>query len=494
MSNATVQIRELLEQDRTYARKFLIEEAELNEVLQPDVVSVDPTAETSVLSIWNNALAQAGIGRTIWSDSDMPRRLTFLETTPPTRSTSAPTPPSKIERGQWLSQLQLKTYRDYPLLHAFDFGTVNLIYGPNASGKTSLLEAIELFYCGRNKRSPDTELRYELLGTLADGTVERATNARAQKLFRQRNLSWYGQLEVKTNDLYLSFARFNFLDTDAAVRLAEDTENIEQDLSKLLIGPDAAKTWENMSKVLQHGRARLKDLRDNERRLQQLIAEIDAVLQSLTDSAGSDLVRHRLLTMLQQQNWKVPTPDGSDELAVQLIGPLTELVALARQAAALPLSPTPSRNALARFIKATTTARDKAVTDIASLEVLERQIATLSTSLAHAQEASNILDRAKRLVAAGLPTRIADRDRLRQTVAQLSNQLASIDFCGAVVRRCGLSCRPCNRSSGTHAPSACGGRRYAAGASRTICGPQKHPHALRQSHRRAAEHRATVFD
>lgn len=424
----TARIRELLEQDRTYARKFLIGEAELDNVLGPDVVKPGETTETSVLSIWNNTLAQAGLGRAVWGDLDVPKRLALVEAaTPASRASSTPTPLAPVGPGQRLARLSLVRYRDYPLDREFDFGTVNLIFGPNASGKTSLMEAIELFYCGRNKRSPDSKPVYDLDATLGDGTPEHATNSRSLKAFRQRNLSWYGQPEVLKNNLYSSFARFNFLDTDAAVRLAEEATKIDEDLSKLLVGPDAAKTWGNMSKVNEHARLRLKDLREEERKLQAQVAEIDSLLATLTDGSGSDLVRHRLLNMLRQQGWRPPTAEDSDDLAAQLIGPLSELVALARQAADLPLSPVPSRNALTRFIKATTTSRAKAITDIAALSALEQRINGASAALARAREASDILERANRLVAAGLPGRIAERERVRQAAALRSNQLAGID-------------------------------------------------------------------
>ena len=123
---------------------------------------------------------------------------------------------------------------------------MNLVFGPNAAGKTSLLEAIELLYCGRNKRNEDKPTQYEIIARYRDEKTEKASPGRALKVFRDRNLAWYGQPEVLTNNLYQSFSKFNFLDTDAAVRIAESTEDIDQDLSKLLIGPDASRIWDNM--------------------------------------------------------------------------------------------------------------------------------------------------------------------------------------------------------------------------------------------------------
>lgn len=424
-----VRIRDLLEQDRVYARKFLIGEGDLGHILEPDVVQAGPATETSALSIWNKRLAETGLGRAVWGDLDMPRRLALVEAaTPPSRPTAAQTSSGTTTApGQRLLDITLTAYRNYPLDRHFEFGTVNLIFGPNATGKTSLLEAIELFYCGRNKRSPNRKTSYDLSATLGDRTTERVTDARLAKELRQRNLSWYGQPEVLTNNLYSSFARFNFLDTDAAVHLAEAATHIDEELSKLLIGPDAAKTWENILKVNDAAKSRLKDLRDNERKLIQQIAEVDALVASLIDGSGADLMRKRLLDMLHKQNWRLPAPEDSDELAAKLIGPLSELVALARQSADLPLSPVVSRAALARLTKSLNASRDKVAADIDALSALEQRINVSTAAIGRAREASDILQRATRLVAAGIPARVTERNRLRQHVAALSDQLTGFD-------------------------------------------------------------------
>lgn len=135
----------------------------------------------------------------------------------------------------FIQSLALKRFRSFPRQGRFDFGTVNLIFGANGSGKTSLLEAIELFYCGRNKRNTNRTSSYELDAVLANGRPEKATSTRSLQIFRDRNLAWYGQPEIKTNNLYQSFGQFTFLDTDAAVSIAESTSRLEDDLSNLLL-------------------------------------------------------------------------------------------------------------------------------------------------------------------------------------------------------------------------------------------------------------------
>jgi hypothetical protein len=244
--------RELIELDRLYARKFVIPEEEIESILDPPVVSPSASIrQVNILSIWSGFLAEKMLDAAVLSDDDLPTRLSLIENPPTTKSSKAKTRRIQIGSATFLDSFQLRKFRPFPIQRDFDFGKVNLIVGPNGSGKTSLLEAIELFYCGRNKRNPSSKARYELFAQLSGGRSENATRSRELQLFRDRNLSWYGQAEVKTNRLYQSFSQFNFLDTDAAVSLSDSTERLEEDLSNLLVGPDASKTWHDIELVLE---------------------------------------------------------------------------------------------------------------------------------------------------------------------------------------------------------------------------------------------------
>src|SRR5262249_37193397 len=123
--------------------------------------------------------------------------------------------------------------------------------------------------------------------------------------FRDRNLAWYGQAEVKTNNLYQSFAKFNFLDTDAAVNLSDSTSKMAEDLSKLLVGPDASKTWQNICRVYEALTTRLRDARRLSEQIRDELSEIEKSQAALekTESA-SDSVRARLIQMLQTYVWQ----------------------------------------------------------------------------------------------------------------------------------------------------------------------------------------------
>ena len=346
--------RELIELDRLYARKFVIPEEEIKSVLDPPVVS--PSAnirQANVLSIWSEFLAEKMLDAAVLSNDDLPTRLSLIENPPTTKSPKAKARRIQIGSATFLDSLQLKKFRPFPIQRDFDFGKVNLIVGPNGSGKTSLLEAIELFFCGRNKRNPGSRAPYELFARLSGGRSENATRRRDLQLFRDRNLSWYGQTEVKTNRLYQSFSQFNFLDTDAAVSLSDSTERLEDDLSNLLVGPDASKTWHDIERVSEAISSKLRELQPLKRQVTDELAVLEKQLSARDKIPHeSESIRARLIDMLDRLEW---TSDVSSEvLDSSVVGPLSELAALARQATGATWAQSPvSHNALANYIRQT---------------------------------------------------------------------------------------------------------------------------------------------
>ena len=425
------QAKDLIERDRNYARKFVICEDELESVLKPPVVAPsDAVPHASILSIWTELLLKAGLDRAILSDDDLPTRLKLIEATCAASATRPIVPRlhEEAKAAPFIRSLLLKTFRNPPLQRSFEFGSVNLIFGANASGKTSLLEAIELFYCGRNKRNPNDTPPYELIAVLSDGRTENATDSRKPKVFRKRNLDWYGQPEVKTNELYLSFAQFNFLDTDAAVSLAESTSRIKEDLSKLLVGADASKTWSNIERVDEALVATLRDLRPREHQIKE---EMDMLKRQLKEASSvrqeSDSIRLRLEEMIHLLGWAGAHGD-QDVFASSIVESLSELESLAQQSASLGWTESPvSIDRLTKYCHEAKIASEKAETDIASLELLRKKEKRLADVRKHGQEALELAGQAKRFIDAGLPTCTEQIRKHRSAVAKYSGWLAGLN-------------------------------------------------------------------
>lgn len=431
-SSAVLKARDFIEGDRTYARKFVVAERDLNAAIQTPMLlaTSSPQPAANILPVWTEKLAEVGVDNAILSETSLPNRLAIIESSVKA-STSKP-----IKRVQpipsvglpFLQSLELAKFRGFPIQRTFHFGTVNLVVGANASGKTSLLEAIELLYCGRNKRTPDAAEDYTLLADYRDGGNEQATRARPLKLFRNRNLNWYGQSEVKTNNLYMSFGQFNFLDTDAAVGLAESTATLEDDLSKLLIGPEASKAWREIERLHDALAARLKELRPLRVQIHQ---EMEAIKSQLKDASSvkreSDSILVRLKEMLKRLGWDLPAQDEGVSLE-RLVEMLSELGALAGQAVALDRIASPvSLNGLKQFSEDASRIDRQVDEGMRKLEGLRKEQRRLADLQRRYQETRKAATELGRIVDAGVPTREAELGKQQNAVIIQSRHLSGFD-------------------------------------------------------------------
>ncbi|MRS04101.1 hypothetical protein EG832_12910, partial [bacterium] len=417
--------------DRSYARKFVISEDELETVLKPLVVEpCNGFPHANILSVWVDILTSAGLNRAILSDDDIPKRLMLIED-----STSKANIKSRIKHRRanvkdepFIDSMELRTFRNYPVQRTFTFRKVNLIYGANGSGKTSLLEAIELLYCGRNKRNPEVRLPYEFDVAFADGTSVIATSSRGSELFRDRNLVWYGQSEVKTNNLYRSFAQFNFLDTDAAVSIADSTSSIEEDLSKLLVGPEASKTWRDIERVNDALIMKLKDIRKLEDQVKEEISNLDKRIQEASSiKQESDSIHSRLKEMLSRVGWSAEQ-ENKETFAGMLVESLSELMKVAEQSVVLDWTESPaSIESMNKYCSMAENIIEKAEQYIGPLDAMQNNQKQLKERITRDEKGKDLADQAKRLIDAGVLIRVRECDKHRNTVATLSHWFDGLD-------------------------------------------------------------------
>jgi hypothetical protein len=387
----------------------------------------------NVFSIWRDRLIEAGIEKAVLGEADMPSRLALIES-------SSPLPPRKpktkrtaaqVEVMPFIRGLELVKFREFPIQRTFEFARVNLIFGANGTGKTSLFEAIELFYCGRNKRNPDNLPEYDLLVVFDDGRRVPAKPNRKLQEFRDLNLAWYGQTDVKTNTLCSSFARFNFMDSDAPVSLAESTASIEDDLSKLLIGPDASKSWRNIERVTEAVSSRLRGL--NGLRV-QLEEEHSTFVKILAGAKGvkheSDSIRDRMEKMLTMVGWNVRSDDPED-FVTRIIESLTEMASVAAQASAIGWIESPaSLDALVRYCQEARTLSEQAANDLTALETARQSEKGFEDRIRRRREVRAHAERASQIIEAGVPVRATERKKLTKTVATYNGWLAGLEESG----------------------------------------------------------------
>ena len=294
-----------IEADEEYARKRVVSEDELESVLgAAQYFKADSNVqEFDIVAEWGRKLAAATLDAVL----DRPTRTTLLEQigAGDARRVATSRKPLTLHQadaplhGTWLAKLRIEKFRPVHDGKApFEFGQVTLITGPNGTGKTSLLEAIEYFYCGQNRRHGNSSSK--VFGTLCGSKLEMAATTDSSRL-RARCLKWYNREERTSNGVLDGFGRFNFLDTDAAYRVTSElnAEALPEDLSRLVVGPEASQLWAYIGKLtpevelardrslvkLEEAKVQLDDAKKKLKELQERPSDAKA----LTDSFRASL-------------------------------------------------------------------------------------------------------------------------------------------------------------------------------------------------------------
>lgn len=247
-----------IESDRHFARKFVLDEETLAKRLGEKTAEAPQAAKSEMDAggTWAELLRADSLAvlleqrpRTVMVELIESGEAFKVEVARP--AATAAVKRDALARGL-LRQLKIGHFRHVHKERAFDFGDVNLIIGPNGAGKTSLLEAIEVLYCGRVRRDPDAGFS-DVTGTVesADGARVTVKATTTTATLKARNMAWYGRTDVQASAISQGFTRFNFLDTDAAFRLSSDQskDQIQADLAKLLVGPDTSRLWTYLSNL-----------------------------------------------------------------------------------------------------------------------------------------------------------------------------------------------------------------------------------------------------
>lgn len=336
--NAFLRAKSIIESNREYARKFVITETDLPKILMASPRDADMPAAPmqDLLGTWLKFLNRQQLGYLLDFSLTAPEivrrvgkgELRKLEQAIRVGELNAP----ELDSINHPIQNLVKTgFRQLPKDGEFQFGShVNLITGPNGNGKTSLLEVIEYLYCGSTCRNGKPSTHTNIKASLTDSkeTLETDSKKTAPKRLKARNLGWYGKTDVKGNSLATSFARFNFMDTDAAIRVSiEDTsEQLSENITQIVLGAEASKASNQINRINSELE---KQFKTDEKEKQQLIEKIHLLqeeseaLKAMTKQ--SDTVFQHLKQHLHRIHW-IEGPENAD---LQSINTLTESLATA---------------------------------------------------------------------------------------------------------------------------------------------------------------------
>lgn len=261
--NADANFKTAVEKNDRYARKYVFNESEFVDFFTE--VRETKTADTSLIEDWKKTLDEAELSG-VYANDSIASILRVLEAPViKSKTTNVSKSQDPVRPIHHLRRIKLNdNFRPYPQKpRLFDFKKVNLITGANGTGKTSVMESIEVAICGITLRNKLAKEKDGCLEVMFDYSKEHEKVATSDNtLFKKRELTWYNVGQNKSNTLCQSFNRFNFFSADAAHRfsIAETAEDVQTALTNIVLGPE-------YEYILDRAEKLLKDLRPTYNRL-----------------------------------------------------------------------------------------------------------------------------------------------------------------------------------------------------------------------------------
>lgn len=322
---ALEKIRLKVEADRSYARKLVLDQEGFEKLVRENE-PMELDSRTSTTQSWTPELDAVNLGFILDESIQIPEVVRMLRDGR-TKTATSPisvlnlAPAEKAASDHFLATLDLQTFRPFPQRRKYAFGKVNLLSGRNGVGKTSLLEAIEFLYAGGHlrQRAHAESISGTLFGT--NYVLKSTTTAAA---LRDRNLAWYAKRDKLKPTLVDSFARFNYLDTDAAVRMSNDRDRdpkeIDNAVARLVLGPEAETIKDRLQRIRDQAETMIKELKSTILHDRQRLSDTRSRLELLRKQPqGSDGYFESLRTTLADAMWR-QTFSAKSEVPLEQLG------------------------------------------------------------------------------------------------------------------------------------------------------------------------------
>lgn len=181
---------------------------------------------------------------------------------------------SVIPEIKWIKSLDTYGFRDFCFDNkTMEFGQINLFYGANGSGKTSVLEAIEYALTSEVRRVKDFKVKLpsdnfpSLYVYDKEAGVHKFSPNFSKKNNKEIERVWYGVPVGRTKStLNDNFNRFNSFDSEAAYKFIHESDNSQESFSSmfgnLMFGEsivDHEKKWQRYKRAFGEKYAELRE-------------------------------------------------------------------------------------------------------------------------------------------------------------------------------------------------------------------------------------------
>lgn len=226
----------------------------------------------------------------------------------------------------FIDKVAVVNFRCLPDLDVGPFGVVNLIFGSNGSGKTSLFEAIEIGLTGSSARIGKHEdmqavvsrhgsaqvtvygADNRVLGKFLGGKLEGGPQAQIRDLF---NLNVRGRKASSLLPRLFRIHNILYSETIVSFLRAEQKSDLNAALLELAAGAEAVQTWNKLTAASKHASAMRKELETKLARSDQEVQRLQTIVSELTSHDEEHLLKYgkKLIANTPKDLWddgKIP--------------------------------------------------------------------------------------------------------------------------------------------------------------------------------------------
>jgi len=314
-----------IENNEAYSRKYVMSETEFSEWLNAH----DSISEISVETVTGDLYS-------IWVNTLREKKLYFVYNETEYPNYKQPTEDyindeefedivdSTIGRAsnehilEKINTLKLTTFRKYPLrTEDFIFGKVNLIQGPNATGKTSFFNALELIVTGSSSNGISaTDYALEFVDSSANKWTYPSPN-----VYKDRDILWYNSAMTRGHNLNGNFNRFNYYSSDAAFLLKQNNDRSQNDIAEIIADIALGREVNRLEERINEFKKRFEGWKDfyiaeEDKLNSELNAKNESVNKIKEETKDPINYRDALNKSLNENKWKHISVDNPQEFII----------------------------------------------------------------------------------------------------------------------------------------------------------------------------------
>jgi energy-coupling factor transporter ATP-binding protein EcfA2 len=309
-----------IEKNGSFTRKFVFTPDELNDYF--DYYSSEKKVDTDIVNIWKDKLRKVDLDE-VYTDVSYARAIERFLSNEVIKDVELIKNPTQTDQSFIINEISLlklnSEYRKYPLQRNFNLGQVNLVTGVNGTGKTSFLESIELIIAGKNNRDPSFEEKKGCVEALYNNQLPDQYTPENNAKYRTRDEGWYSSVYKSGNQLYRSFNKYNFFDSDAAFNLSlnSDVKSLTTYLSSIALGAEFNQMQDRIrgfqERLSREQRNKKKEIDDEKER----IKGGNETLQNTEKSNMPEEVFMSVLSYSKQIHWLPEFPQDYNDSLVE---------------------------------------------------------------------------------------------------------------------------------------------------------------------------------